>query len=170
MVEALGAGFPEARIAVWNRSPERAEALAAVFPGVVPATDLEAAVREADIISCATLAKEPLIKGEWLRPGQHLDLIGAFLPDMREADDAAIRRARVFVDQRGDTMENIGEIADPIARGVIAESDVIADFYDLPGGAFARTSEDEITLFKNGGGGHLDLMAAAHILEICSAG
>ncbi|MDM8168397.1 ornithine cyclodeaminase [Roseovarius sp.] len=169
MVEAYGAGFPGCTFRVWNRSVEGAERLAAEYPGVEVVTDLEAAVRWADIVSCATLAKEPLIHGEWLRPGQHVDLIGAFLPDMREADDAAMRRARVFVDIRGDTMENIGEIADPLARGVISEADVLADFYDLPKGMFRRESDEEITLFKNGGGGHLDLMASAHILEMCGA-
>ena len=169
MVEAYGAGFRGCEFRVWNRSVEGAERLAAEYPGVKVVTDLEAAVRWADIVSCATLAKEPLIKGEWLRPGQHLDLIGAFLPDMREADDEAMRRARVFVDIRGDTMENIGEIADPLARGVISEADVLADFYDLPKGIFRRQSDEEITLFKNGGGGHLDLMASAHILEVCGS-
>ena len=170
MVEAYGAGFPGCAFRVWNRSVEGAERLAAEYPGVEVATDLEAAVRWADIVSCATLAKEPLIHGELLRPGQHVDLIGAFLPDMREADDAAIRRARVFVDIRGDTMENIGEIADPLARGVISEGDVLADFYDLPKRIFRRESDEEITLFKNGGGGHLDLMASAHVLEVCGRG
>ena len=169
MVEAYGAGFRGCEFRVWNRSVEGAERLAAEYPGVKVVTDLEAAVRWADIVSCATLAKEPLIKGEWLRPGQHLDLIGAFLPDMREADDEAMRRARVCVDIRGDTMENIGELTIPISRGVISEADVLADFYDLPKGIFRRESDEEITLFKNGGGGHLDLMASAHILEVCGS-
>ena len=128
------------------------------------ATDLEVAVQQADIISCATLARAPLIKGAWLRPGQHLDLIGAFLPDMRETDDDAMRRARIFVDTREDTMDNIGEITLPIASGAITETDVLGDFYDLPGGQFRRETDDDITLFKNGGGGHLDLMTCAHIM------
>lgn len=170
MMEAYAAGFPGCEFRVWNRSVEGAERLAARYPGVEVVSDLEAGVRWADIVSCATLAKAPLIKGEWLRPGQHLDLIGAFLPDMREADDAALRRARIFVDIRGDTMENIGEIADPLARGVIAEADVLADFYDLPTGVFRRESDEEITLFKNGGGGHLDLMACDYILGACAGG
>ena len=164
MIEAYGAGFPGAEFTVWNRSSDRAEALAAEYPGVTVATGLEAAVRQADIISCATLARAPLIKGDWLRPGQHVDLIGAFLPDMREADDDAMRRARIFVDTREDTMDNIGEIMDPIARGVITQDDVLGDFYDLPKGKLQRETEDDITLFKNGGGGHLDLMTCAHIL------
>ncbi|MEM9757470.1 MAG: ornithine cyclodeaminase, partial [Pseudomonadota bacterium] len=90
----------------------------------------------------------------------HLDLIGAYRPDMREADDAALKAARIFVDARETTIGHIGELSDPIARGVIAERDILADFYDL--GAFTR-APDDITVFKNGGGGHLDLMTAAYI-------
>jgi len=108
------------------------------------------------------MASEPILKGEWLRPGQHVDLIGAFRPDMREADDTALQRARIFVDSRETVLDHIGELKDPIARGVIAADDVVADFYALD--AFARAPED-ITLFKNGGGAHLDLMTARYILS-----
>lgn len=104
------------------------------------------------------MSTEPLVQGDWLRPGQHLDLIGAYRPDMREVDDTALTRASLFVDSRATTLHHIGELKDPIARGVISESDVIADFYDLPSGAYRRRSEDEITIAKNGGGAHLDLM------------
>ncbi|RMD47843.1 MAG: ornithine cyclodeaminase [Alphaproteobacteria bacterium] len=169
MIEAWHAGFPEARFTIWNRTRARAEALAARWSGrleVAVAEDLPEAVGRADIITAATMSTEPLIRGEWLRPGQHLDLIGAFRADMREADDEALRRARIFVDCRETVLEHIGELADPIARGVIAPEDVVADFYDLPSGRFARRSADEITLFKNGGGAHLDLMTARWILEV----
>ena len=162
---AYGAAFPQARFAVWNRSPEGAEALAAACPRTEVAPDLEAAVRAADIVTCATMSTDPLIRGEWLRPGQHIDLIGAYRPDMREADDTALRRARVFVDARATTIGHIGELMDPIARGVISAADVVADFGDLASGAFTRQSDDEITLFKNGGGAHLDLMTARYILS-----
>ncbi|WP_438975071.1 ornithine cyclodeaminase family protein [Roseicyclus sp.] len=163
--EAYGALFPAARFAVWNRSREGAERLAARFPGMDVADDLEGAVRSADIITCATMATDPVIKGAWLRPGQHLDLIGAYRPDMREADDAALTRARIFVDSRATTIGHIGELKIPLAHRVIAEGDVLADYYDLESGTFARQSEDEITLFKNGGGAHLDLMTARYILD-----
>jgi ornithine cyclodeaminase len=119
-------------------------------------------VRAADIICTATLATEPLIRGDWLQPGQHLDLIGAYTPAMREVDDRAMARARVFVDARATTIHHIGEIMDPIAHGVMTEADVIADFYDDPA-LFARRSADEITIAKNGGGAHLDLMTATYI-------
>ena len=163
MVEAYGAAFPGARFTIWNRSPEGARAFAEAT-GAAVADDLETAVRGAEIIATATMAKEPLIRGDWLQPGTHLDLIGAYTPAMREADDEAFRRARVFVDARSTTLHHIGELMEPLASGAIGEGDVIADFYDLPSGRFARTSDEEITLCKNGGGAHLDLMTARYIL------
>ena len=163
--QAYGALFPAARFVVWNRSREGAERLAARFPGMDVADDLEVAVRGADIITCATMATDPVIKGAWLRPGQHLDLIGAYRPDMREADDTALTRARIFVDSRATTIGHIGELKIPLAHGVIAEGDVLADYYDLESGTFSRRSGDEITLFKNGGGAHLDLMTARYVLD-----
>ena len=163
--QAYGALFPAARFVVWNRSREGAERLAARFPGMDVADDLEVAVRGADIITCATMATDPVIKGAWLRPGQHLDLIGAYRPDMREADDTALTRARIFVDSRATTIGHIGELKIPLASGVIAEGDVLADYYDLASCTFARRSEEEITLFKNGGGAHLDLMTARYVLD-----
>lgn len=162
---AYAAAFPEARFAVWNRSAEGARAFAADHPGTEVAPDLEAAVRAADIVTCATMTTAPLIKGDWLRPGQHLDLIGAYRPDMREADDRALLKARIFVDSRATTLHHIGELKIALDQGVITESDVVADYYDLATGAFARKSEDEVTLFKNGGGAHLDLMTARYILS-----
>lgn len=164
MVEAYRAGFPSARFTVWARNPEAARAFAE-RTGATPAADLEAAVRRAEIIATATMATAPILRGDWLQPGTHLDLIGAYRPDMREADDSVMRRARVFVDSRATTIHHIGELMQPLAAGVIAETDVIADFYDLAAGTFARQSDDEITLCKNGGGAHLDLMTARYILD-----
>ena len=154
---------------VWNRTPEKAEELAAAYPNTLVASDLETMVRLADIITCATMSRAPVIRGEWLQPGQHVDLIGAYHPDMREADDTALERARIFVDSRESVLEHIGELADPIARGVLTKDDVVADFYDIASGSFARQSADEITLFKNGGGAHLDLMTSAYILQAWNA-
>jgi ornithine cyclodeaminase/alanine dehydrogenase-like protein (mu-crystallin family) len=165
LFEAYSSAFPEARFTVWNRSAAGAERLASSFPEIVIAADLEAAVREADIVTCATMATQPLIRGDWLRPGQHLDLIGAFRADMRETDDVALQRARIFVDSRETTLDHIGELKIPLSQGVIGREDVVADYYDLASGRFARGSDDEITLFKNGGGAHLDLMTARHVLE-----
>jgi ornithine cyclodeaminase len=157
MVEAYSSIFPNARFTVWNRSPAGAAAM-----GLPVADDLETAVRRAHVICSATMATEPLIRGDWLQPGQHIDLIGAYKPGMREVDDTAMARARVFVDSRNTTGHHIGELMDPIASGAITETDVIADFYDDPA-LFARRSDDEITIAKNGGGAHLDLMTATYI-------
>jgi ornithine cyclodeaminase len=131
--------------------------------GLGVADDLETAVKAADVICTATMASEPLIKGEWLQPGQHLDLIGAYNPKMREVDDLAMARARVFVDSRATTLHHIGELIEPLKSGAITEDDIQADFYDIAAGTYARGSDDEITLAKNGGGAHLDLITAAYI-------
>ena len=159
MVQAYSSIFPAARFTTWSRTRATAEAM-----GLPVADDLETAVRAADIICCATMAKAPLIKGDWLQPGQHLDLIGAYTPAMREVDDTAMARARIFVDARATTIHHIGELMDPIASGAITEADVIADFYDDPA-LYARRSDDEITIAKNGGGAHLDLMTATYIAD-----
>lgn len=162
--EAYGAAFPSARFQVWNRSPAGAEAMAAHYPNTLVATDLESAVMSSDVIASATMTRAPLILGEWLQPGQHLDLIGAYRADMREADDTALTRARVFLDSRATVLGHIGELMIPIKAGVIGPDDVLGDFYDIEAGAFTRTADD-ITLFKNGGGAHLDLMTARYILD-----
>ncbi|HAC47953.1 MAG TPA: ornithine cyclodeaminase, partial [Sulfitobacter sp.] len=154
---AYSAAFPNARFTVWNRTPKNAEAMAAELK-INVATDLEQAVRAADIVTSATMSTDPLIRGDWLQPGQHIDLIGAYRPDMREVDDSALLRARVFVDSFDTTIGHIGEINIPLEAGTITRDHLIADYYDL--GAFTRQRDDEITLFKNGGGAHLDLMTA----------
>lgn len=159
--EAYGALFPKARFLIWNRTAAKAEALAAET-GMEVVRDLEAAVGEADVVSCATMSTAPVLRGAWLRPGQHIDLIGAYRPDMREADDEALRRSRIFVDSYETTIGHIGELKIPLAEGAIRREDVLADYYALD--RFVRAPGD-ITLFKNGGGAHLDLMTCAYILE-----
>ncbi len=163
--EAYGVAFPSARFLIWNRSKEPAMRLASWFSDTAAIDDLAEGVQAADIVTSATMTTTPVIRGEWLRPGQHLDLIGAYRPDMREADDEVLRRGRLFVDARHTTIGHIGEVVIPMEAGVISEEDIVADYYDLPSGAFARQSEDEITIFKNGGGAHLDLMCARYILD-----
>ena len=159
MVEAYSSVFPKASFSVWSRSRSSAEAM-----GLPVAGDLETAVRQADVICTATMATAPLIRGDWLQPGQHLDLIGAYKPGMREVDDTALARARLFVDSRATTIGHIGEIIEPLASGAITEADIIADYYDDPA-LFTRRSDDEITIAKNGGGAHLDLMTATYIAD-----
>ncbi len=164
LTEAYRAIFPGIDIAIWSRRPGPAADLAARTEARA-VTDLAAAVAEADIVATATMATEPVIHGDWLRPGQHLDLIGAFRADMREVDDAALTRARIFVDSRDTVLDHIGELRDPLARGVITRDDVLGDLYDLANGEPGRTGAEEITLYKNGGGAHLDLMTGRVILE-----
>jgi ornithine cyclodeaminase len=159
--EAYGALFPKARFLIWNRTADKAAALAAET-GMEVVRDLRAAVREADIVACATMSMEPVVKGEWLRPGQHIDLIGAYRPDMRETDDVALKRARIFVDSMDTTLHHIGELKIPLEQGLISREDVVADYYALD--RFERRPDD-ITLFKNGGGAHLDLMTCDYILR-----
>ena len=163
--EAYGAGFPGARFLVWNRTEAAARALAADYPDTEPAEDLAAAIGKADIVTSATMTTKPVISGDWLRPGQHVDLIGAYRPDMREADDRALQRSRIFVDSFGTTLDHIGELKIPLETGAVAREDVLADFRDLA--AFRRAPKD-ITLFKNGGGAHLDLITCRYILDAIS--
>ncbi|HJN04153.1 MAG TPA: ornithine cyclodeaminase family protein [Alphaproteobacteria bacterium] len=165
LVRAHAEARPITGVRIWNRTPNRAEALAASLraEGIdATATEgLEAAARWADIISCATLASEPLIHGAWLRPGQHLDLVGAFRPDMRECDDETVRRARLYVDVRESALAEAGDLAGPLSQGVIAASDIAGDLATLSRGEDAgRTTEDEITLFKSVGTALEDLAAA----------
>ncbi len=155
---------------VWNRTGARAEKLAETLKldGITlrATSDLEAATREADVISCATMAQEPLIEGAWLKPGAHLDLVGGYQPEMREADDECVRRARVYVDSRWFTVGKVGDIKTPVDNGVMTEDGIVGDLFELSRGTVSgRQTADEITLFKNGGGGHLDLGVARLLVE-----
>lgn len=174
LIAAHAAVRPIREVAVWGRRRERAAeivarvAAAADLPGVAvrAVEDLETAVAEADIVSCATLSSDPLIRGAWLRPGQHLDLVGAFRPDMRESDDDAVRRARLFVDTRDGAFAEAGDIVQPLEAGIIARDDIVADLCDLTRGTAAgRRSDAEITLFKSVGTALEDLAAAILVWE-----
>jgi ornithine cyclodeaminase/alanine dehydrogenase-like protein (mu-crystallin family) len=170
LVKAYSQCLPQIeQISVWARRAEQADAFAAEwrdrgFP-VEAAPDLPAAVAVADIVSTATMAREPVLKGDWVRPGTHVDLIGAFKADMREADDALISKGRLFVDCRETTIGHIGELMIPMRNGILSQRDVLGDLYDLVDSPGRRHSE-EITVFKNGGGAHLDLMMARYILSV----
>jgi ornithine cyclodeaminase len=122
------------------------------------------------VITTCTRSHEPLIKGANLRPGTHLDLVGGYTPQTREADDEAARRARIFVDRRESALHGVGDILQPIASGAIEESDVLGDLYDLAVGAAGRQAASDITFFKNAGGGHLDLIACEAVFQQLGAG
>ncbi len=150
-------------IAVWNHHADGAQRIAARLADLGlparPTEDLEAAVADADVISCATLTTEPLIEGRWLRPGQHLDLVDAFNVSMREADDEALRRAHIFVDTDAALTEG-GDVSAGILGGVITRAAVIADLPAMCRGAPGRRNKDEITLFESVGAAIEDLAAA----------
>jgi ornithine cyclodeaminase len=154
-------------VMLWNRTPDKAHALAKVLQDVVEiqvVADLASAVQKSDIVCCATTSYAPLIQGTWLQPGTHLDLIGGYTPEMREADDEAVKSARLFVDSRRFTVEHVGDLTQPIANGAISASDVVGDLFDLASAkCVGRAHPDDITLFKSGGGAHLDLMTAQYI-------
>jgi len=163
------------RVLVWNRTAARAEKLSAdlVIEGVAieATTDLEGAARQADVISCATMAEEPLIRGAWLKPGAHLDLVGSYQPRMRECDDDCIRRARVYLDSRFFALEKTGDLCQPIADGILRSDEIAGDLFQLARGEVeGRRSPDEITLFKNAGGGHLDLGTARFLMSRLESG
>ena len=163
LVRAHAAVRPIERVTLWNHRRASAEVLAATLCGsfdVTVADDLEAAVRDADIISCATLSTAPLVQGAWLRAGQHLDLVGGFTLGMREVDDAALQRARLFVDTDDATHEG-GDVAIGLRDGVIQPADVVATLHDLCCGVnLGRHGADEVTLFKSIGASIEDLAAA----------
>jgi len=172
LIQAHCAVRPIKQVYIWNRNSAKANEVAAELQqlgdftvSIEVITDLEKAAAECDLISCATMASEPLIKGSWLKKGAHLDLVGGYRPDMREADDEAIRRAgRVFVDAKS-TVDDCGDICGPLAAGLIKESDISDTFQLARGQRPGRQSAEEITLFKSGGGGHEDLASAQYLLQ-----
>jgi ornithine cyclodeaminase len=160
-------------LTIWNRSRDKAAAMAEWLAGepatrhltIAIADTAEAAIREADIVSAATMSKQPVVFGDWLRPGTHLDLVGAFRPDMREADDRALARSRIFCDARFTAAAECGDLCDPLARGIIDDKDITDLFQLARGERPARRSADEITVFKSGGGGHEDLATAQYLVS-----
>src|SRR6185503_9431313 len=165
LVRAHASVRPIRQVAIWNRSADRARALAAALAPtgleIAVADDLEAAVRRADIVSTATLSAEPLVRGAWLAPGAHVDCVGAYRPNMRETDDEVVRRARIFVDTRAGAFGEAGDILQPLQAGVIGKDAVLGDLFDLTrGAASGRGAADEITLFKSVGAAIEDLAAA----------
>lgn len=152
------------RVLVWNRSREKAEALVAAGVADDVVDDLDAAVPVADVICTATSTSEPLVRGALLRPGTHVDCVGAFLPDHREVDDDVVVRSEIFVDSRQAAVHESGDLVIPLAAGTIDADAILADLGELCSGShLGRSGPDAITMYENGGGGHLDLMVAQHL-------
>ncbi|WP_337267705.1 ornithine cyclodeaminase family protein [Oryzifoliimicrobium ureilyticus] len=170
LVQAHAAVRPIERVTIWGRNRLKAKEVASDIEKLGYEAgfteDLEAAASEADIISCATLAKTPFLRGEWLKPGVHVDLIGAFAPDMRESDDEAVRRSRIFVDTREGALHEAGDLIQPLQSGVIQAEAIQGELRELQAGSVrGRTASDEITLFKSVGAALEDLAGAIFAYE-----
>jgi ornithine cyclodeaminase/alanine dehydrogenase-like protein (mu-crystallin family) len=174
LIEAHASVRPIREVMIWNRSPEGAEKLADEMRRrgykAQAVGDLEEAARQADLISCATLSTAPLVLGTWLKPGVHLDLVGAFNLSMRECDDEALARARVLIDTKAALSEG-GDVAGAIKAGTYRADQVMGTLFDLVAGKLTpRHHETDITLFKSVGASLEDLAAAILVHEMTQAG
>lgn len=165
---------PIRSVRIWNRTPANAEKLARTLQeegfDAGAAADLDEAVAWADIVSCATLSTVPLVRGALLRPGAHVDLVGAFSPAMRECDDETLSRAEVYVDTRAGATKEAGDIVQGIESGALTADDIRGDLYDLARGSRSgRGSDDEITLFKSVGAAIEDLAAGIAVYQAVGA-
>jgi ornithine cyclodeaminase/alanine dehydrogenase-like protein (mu-crystallin family) len=170
MAAAHCAMRPMERVLVWGRSVEHARATAArLAAGGLPAelcADLAAGLAAADMVTCATTAREPIVRGALVQPGTHVDLVGAFTPEMRESDDELVRRAEVFVDTFAGALKEAGDLVLPIAAGAVAREHVRAELADLVTGRHpGRGSAAAVTLFKSVGTALEDLCAARLVYE-----
>lgn len=161
---------PIREIRIWNRTLANAESAAKALRDdgldAVAVSDLDGSLGWADIVSCATISTEPLVKGAMLKPGTHVDLVGGFTPSMREADDEAVRRAKVHVDTRAGATKEAGDIVQPLASGVLAEEAILADLFELTRGEKqGRQSPHDITVFKSVGAALEDLAAGIAVYE-----
>lgn len=157
-------------IRIWNRTPANAEKVATQLRAeglpAEAATDLDAELTAADIVSSATISTSPLVKGALLKPGTHVDLVGGFTPDMRESDDDAISRAAIYVDTRAGATKEAGDIVQPLASGLLKPEGIVADLHELARGEkVGRTSAAQITLFKSVGAALEDLAAGIAVYK-----
>jgi ornithine cyclodeaminase/alanine dehydrogenase-like protein (mu-crystallin family) len=161
------------RISIWSRSSERADALAhrlrAEGLPATPVTDLAAAAATADLISAATLSTEPLLQREWIRPGTHIDLVGAFRPGMREADDALVAASHVVCDTRAGVLAEADDVRVPLEKGLLSATQVHELAELCRGEVIGRAADADITLFKSVGAGLEDLAAATVVYGACRA-
>lgn len=174
LIKAHAAVRPITTVYVWGRNPKKAQTIVDQLQGatftVQVAATIASVIAKADIVSCATLSETPLVLGEHLVAGQHIDLVGAYKPNMREADDNAIKKATVFVDAFGGGLQESGDIAIPLKNGVLKESDIAADLFALAAKErHGRTAADQITLFKSVGHALEDLAAAKYYYQNYSA-
>lgn len=174
LIQAHASVRPIEKVYVWGRTPAKAQAvcdeLADASFSCTAIDTIEDKISEVDIISCATLSPNPLVFGKWLKGGQHLDLVGAYKKDMREADDEAILKSSVFLDTYQGGLKESGDIVIPLTNGIITKEDIKADLFELCGNSKkGRTSEKEITYFKSVGHALEDLVAASYFYNAFTA-
>ena len=169
LVAAYGTAYPNASLQLWGRRPQRVQLILDSFANgavrVDAAGDLDRSLRGADIVSCATGSFEPIVKGELLRPGAHVDLIGGFTPTMREADDAVFRRADRVVTDSVRALQEAGDLCQPIASGALRADCILSLEELLAAPTFQRTDIDALTVFKSVGNAVFDLAAAGLAIE-----
>lgn len=165
LIEAHCAVRPISKVSIWGRNVKSSEKLVQQLQSnglcINVVTDLQEAVGHADIVSCATLSEQPLVCGDWIKPGTHVDLVGAFKSSMRESDDSLMRRASIFADTIEGALEEAGDIIQAIRSGAVSVGDIQSDLFGLAGGKHqGRSSDQEITVFKSVGTALEDLAAA----------
>ena len=170
LIAAHASVRPIKKVKVWGRTIEKAQAVCDLVSHLnidcQPVTDIESNIADADIISCATLSQDPLVFGQWLKPGQHLDMVGAYRPDMREMDDECMTRGRIFVDNTSSAVRETGDIAIPLANKVITLDDIEADLFALCRKQTVITRDvNDITVFKSVGHALEDLAAAKLVAD-----
>ncbi|WP_448566819.1 ornithine cyclodeaminase family protein [Thalassotalea ganghwensis] len=163
---------PIKKVYVWGRSIDKAQAVCEQVKELAldcqPVDDIQSYVGKVDIISCATLSKAPLVFGQWLKPGQHVDMVGAYRPDMREMDDACLVGNRIFVDNLESAIRETGDLAIPLQHGVITQEDIEADLFALAKEQYQVNRKDnDITVFKSVGHALEDLAAAKLVAARC---
>lgn len=171
LIKAHASVRPIEQVFVWGRSFDKAKVICEALSGedfeITPIKDIQDKISEVDIISSATLSPTALVLGKFLRAGQHVDLVGAYRPDMREADDDAIKKSVVFVDTYAGGLKESGDIVIPIKTGVLVERDIKADLFSMATKKHAgRSNDQEITLFKSVGHALEDLAAATHYYNL----
>lgn len=175
LIKAHASVRPIERVFIWGRNLEKSKSICRQLEDehfeIQAINTIEEKISEIDIISCATLSKTPLVLGKWLNPGQHVDLVGAYKTDMREADDEVISKASVFVDTLQGGLKESGDIVMPIQNGTLKKEEIKGDLFSLSSGdTKGRTSEEEITVFKSVGHALEDLVAATYYFKKFSNG
>ncbi|MGV8815663.1 MAG: ornithine cyclodeaminase family protein [Gelidibacter sp.] len=171
LIKAHASVRPLEQVYVWGRNFDKAKAICEGLSEedfkITPIKNIEDKISEVDIISSATLSSTPLVLGQYLRPGQHVDLVGAYRTDMREADDDAIRKSEVFVDTYAGGLKESGDIVIPLKTGILTEKDIKADLFLMATNKHTGRSDDkQITLFKSVGHALEDLAAATHYYNL----